>query len=378
MRGIEIAKLAVLAVFSLNTILLAGLLALKAIHRRGDTGRRQRRADHMALLSRHIAFDDCTDAITPEMAEDPAFLDALIDVRSALEGPEVQTLRGIVNRYGIATRQSRRLKSRFPAGRRLRAAVALAELGDESSAPILMEHLADRDPEVRIQCARGLGRIRWIPAIEAIVSRFSEETPWVRSRFADTLIGFGREATGPLVAYIRARHLGEDAGPALAIRTLAVIGDDGATPPLLSTLDEATRLEVLLAVIEALGVLANPLALPKLISTAGHDDWRVRAKTATALGEIGVPSALPELTLGVTDPAWWVRRNSAAALVHVPGGIDRLHAILAGEDAYAADAAAEALADAGELATARARLEAGRAQQRDLALIGYMEKTEDR
>ena len=377
MRGIEIVKLVVLIVFSLNTILLAGLLVLKTVHRRGNTSGQKRRADYMALLSRHIAFDDCTDLITPAMAQDPAFLDALIDVRNALVGPEVQTLRGIVDRYGIVIRQTGRLKSRIPAGRRLRAAVALAELGDQSSAPLLMEHLADRDPEIRIQCARGLGRIRWIPAIEAIVGRFSEETPWVRSRFADTLVGFGGEATGPLMSYIQAHHLNEDAGPALAIRTLAVIGDDSATLPLLSILDEAIRPEVLLAVIESLGVLANPLALPKLLLRAGHDDWRVRAKTATALGLIGEPSALPELIKGLTDSAWWVRRNSAAALVHIPGGIDRLHTALQHADSFASDAASEALADAGELVAARARAEAGEAQERDLVLIGYMEGTEE-
>jgi HEAT repeat protein len=59
------------------------------------------------------------------------------------------------------------------------------------------------------------------------------------------------------------------------------------------------------------------------------------------------------------DENWWVRRSAAGALARMPGGIDALYAALEDEDRYAADAAAEALTDAGELVSARRRIDAG-------------------
>ncbi len=100
-----------------------------------------------------------------KVADDQAFLDALIDMRSIVSGADAETLGTIVDRYDIARRQTKHLKRRARGGRRLRSAAALAELADMSAAQVLIEHLSDDEQEVRIQCARGLGRLRWTPAI---------------------------------------------------------------------------------------------------------------------------------------------------------------------------------------------------------------------
>jgi HEAT repeat protein len=372
MTGHEAAQLSVLIVFATNALLVAGLIVLKTIHRVRDTRRRRRKTSYMALISRHIAYVDCTDPITSKMAADPAFLDALIDVRNAVLGPEVVTLRGIVDRHGVIDRQMSRLESPFPLGRRLRAAVALAELGDESAAMRLMRHLDDREPEIRIQSARGLGRMGWTPAIDAIVARFPIETPWVRSRFADSLIGFGPDATWPLIAYVRINHHFESEGPVAAIRTLAAIGDDQAAQPLIEILHTATDAEIRIAAIETLGDLGSSRALPVLRNQARSADWRIRAKAVSAIGGIGDPGSTVLLERSLTDPDWWVRRNAAAALAQVPGGIDGLYDALVGDDRFAADAAAEALADAGELVAARRRFEDGETMERDRRLLEHM------
>ncbi len=372
MTAIEVTQLAALIIFATNALLVAGLIALKSVNRTRLTKGRQRKSLYMELVSRHIAYENCTDPITPQMAADPMFVDALIDVRNALAGPESETLRGIVDRHGVTERQVARLRSSFPLGRRLRAAVVLAELGDESAVDTLMEHLGDREPEIRIQAARGLGRMRWTPAIDAVVARFNIETPWVRSRFADTLINFGAAATWPLLAYIRVNQPFESVGPVAAIRTLGSIGDDQVVQPLIEVLHNPGDAEIELAVIETLGTLANPSAVPVLRTSARSSDWRVRAKTMTSLGEIGDPASLDVIAGGLTDPEWWVRRNSAAALARVDGGIDRLYDAVGGTDQYAADAAAEALADVGELAAARRRLDDGQAGEQDRVLIGHM------
>jgi HEAT repeat protein len=349
----QLAPLAVLMIFSVNAVLLASLVVLKALHRRRVRNHNERRQTYLKLLSRYVSLDDCDDPITEAMAEDQAFLDALLDMRNAITGDEVAVIRRIVNHHGIIERQVKRLGSRFPLGRRLRASVVLAELGDETSADTLMQHLDDREPEIRIQSARGLGRIQWTPAIDEIVSRFSDETPWVRTRFSDTLIGYGTKATWPLVAYVRINHRFDSTGPALAIRTLAQIQDDQAVGPLLEILAETSDLEIQTAAIDALGEMGSPQAHSTIDHFLDSEHWEMRAKSAQALGGLGDPSAIRRLTSSMRDENWWVRRSSAAAIARLPGGIEALRRSVDDPDPFAADSAAEALADVGEFVPPR-------------------------
>lgn len=377
MNGTTVGLIAVGVVFSLDIILLLGLVTLKAVHRRRGESHDKRRAAYVAVLSRHLAFQHHTDPIGPEAVDDDAFLDAVIDLRNIVTGHEIETLTGIVGNLGLAKQQEARLRSRFPLGRRLRAAVSLAEMGDESTFQVLLDHLGDREPEIRIQCARGLGRMQHTAAIDAILERFGLEESWVRARFADTLVGFGAKATWPLVAYIRV-NLGHDEnhGVIEAIRVLGTIGDREVGPTLAGVLRVASDPEVGIAAIEALGAVGGPLAIRPLMNTFRSPDWRLRAKSATSLGQIGDPSINTVLAGGLEDENWWVRRNSAASLASLPGGDDLLLKAIGSDDPFARDAAAEALADSGALAAARERFEKGQATEGDRALLGYVTSQE--
>lgn len=373
MDATRIGLIAVAVVLVVDAVLLTGLIGIKAIHRRRMIAHERRRGEYISLLSRHLAVPDHTDPISPRLAADPAFIDAVIGLRNTLSGPEVESLTGIVDRLGVSERQVARLRRRFPLAARLTAAVCLAEIGDESTADVLIEHLGDREPEIRIQCARGLGRIRHTPAIDAILERFAVEAPWVRARFADTLLGFGSKATWPLVAYIRV-NMGPGDNDAVidAIRVLGRIGDRTVGPTLSGILRIANDPEVRIAAIEALGAVGGPLAIRPLKHAFRSVDWRLRAKAATALGEIGDPSVSWVLVEGLEDSNWWVRRNTAAALTALPGGHELLLAALESDDRYARDAAAEALADSGALAGARDRSSKGQATPADRILLDYM------
>jgi HEAT repeat protein len=377
MNGTTIGLIAVAVVFGIDIILLSGLVLLKAVHRRRREDYARRRAEYVSILSRHLAFQHHTDTFGPNAAEDDAFLDAVIDLRNIVSGTEIDTLAGIIDSVGVARRQEARLNHRFPLGRRLRAAVSLAEMGDESSASVLIDHLNDREPEIRIQCARGLGRMQYTAAIDPILERLALEHPWVRARFADTLVGFGTKATWPLVAYIRV-NLGHDSnrGVIEAIRVLGTIGDQEVGPSLAGVLRVASDPEVGIAAIEALGLVGGPLAIRPLKYTLRSPDWRLRAKSATALGQIGDPSINPVIADSLEDDNWWVRRNSAAALTALPGGTDLLLGVIESGTSFAADAAAEALADSGALAEARHRVESDEASDADQALIRYVSAQE--
>lgn len=348
--------IAALIIFSVAALLLMVLIVLKAVNRGRMVSYRRRRESYLHLLSRHLAYENCTDPITASMVQDPAFFDALIDMRNAVTGDGISTLHRIVKQHRVIDRQIKRLDSRFFLTRRLRAAVSLAELGDESAADALMRHLNDPRPEIRIQCARGLGRIQWTPAIEEIVWRFHLETPWVRARFSDTLTGFGTKATWPLLAYVRVNHRHETSGPALALQTIAQIQDYQAVGPVLEILGATPNLEIEIAAIETLGELGSPETLPVLLERLDSASWEIRTKSATALGGIGDPTAIPRLREAMRDESWWVRRAAAAAIARLPEGISELYAALDDHDPFAADAAAEALVDAGELVSARQKV----------------------
>jgi HEAT repeat protein len=373
MNGIELLRIAVLVVYIVSGLLLSSLIVGKRIHQRRQLAHYRRRAKYLALLSRGLTTPDLRVDLGPRVAEDQAFLDALIDIRTSVIGPESDELATFVGRFGVMEGYARRLRGRLFVTRRLRAAVALAEVADDSFAPVLMDHLGDREPEIRIQAARGLARMHWTPAIDAIVDRFSVENPWVRSRFEDTLLSFGSKATWPLIAYIRVNHRFESPGSAAAIRTLANLGDRDAVTPLIDILGRASDIEIKLAAIETLGVLGVPLAFESLEKMFTAEDWRLRAKAATALAKVGDPRSLPALSSGLIDSNWWVRRNAAQGLSKYPEGIRRLHAAIRSADPFARDAAAEALADAGEVIAARQRIEEGVPTDEDLELIGFIQ-----
>lgn len=371
MSGIQILRWALMIVFALNGLLLVAILVVKPLHRSQRARHAQRRSTYIALLSRHLAIPQHNVDMGKLVAEDQAFLDALIDMRAIVSGQEAKSLGTIVNTFDIARQQSRNLSHRIRTDRRLRAAVALAELADENAAQILMDHLSDREQEVRIQCARGLARMRWTPAINAILGQFDGETPWVRSRFADTLVTFGDSATWPLLSYINVNHRLESTGVPTAVRALAAIADPESVRPLLRILDDANDPEVSIAIVETLGQIGTPMAFEPVEKAIRSEDWRLRAKAATALASIGDQTVVPSLAVCLEDENWWVRRNSASALARFPGGIDILYDTLLTDDDYARDAASEALADAGELIAARDRIEGGVGARRDFELLEY-------
>lgn len=372
----QASVIAVAVVFIVAAALLVGVVTLKWVHRRRVIRSNSRRAQYLRLISQHLADPGSVTTLTQQQSEDDAFIDAVIDVRNTIIGSSVDSLEGLVDRAGLISLQSGRLRSRFPLGRRLRAVVSLAEIGDASAAEVLVEHLSDHEPEVRIQCARGLARMHHTPAIDQILERFNEETPWVRSRYADTLLSFGKTAAWPLAAFIRVNHAHpNNVGVPEAARVLGKIGEREVGPELAELLYTVKDIDVAVALIECLGDIGGQAALRPLRRTFMSDNWRLRAKTATALGEIGDPSVNPMLYLGLSDASWWTRRNCAASLARLPGGIGFLYDALESPDGYARDSAAESLADVGELIHARMMIENGSAESRHVQLIEHMERT---
>ncbi len=374
MTPFQAAVIVAVMVFAVGLVLLVGVVSLKWVHRRRTNAHKIRRGEYLRAISQHIAAPGSIPRFSALEAGDDAFIDAVIALRSTLAGDGIEQLEGVVDLTGLIEQQAVKLRSLFPLGRRLRAVVALAEIGDDRAARILLHHLNDRVPEIRVQSARGLARMRYTSAIDVILDRLDEESPWVQSRFAESLALFGRDAVWPLVAFIRVHHRHpKERSITEIIRILGIIGDTEVGPALAELLYTAEDVEVRIAIIDSLGLIGGPLALRPLRRMIQSEDWRVRAKTVKAFGLIGDPSVNSTLSEYLNDASWWVRRNSAAALRDLPGGLDLLHDALNSPDAFTRDAAAEALADAGELVAAQDRLETGLGTDRDFRLVGYMQ-----
>ncbi len=375
MTAIEATYAAVVVVLVLGFSLLAGVIGLKWAHRRRVQAHNKRRRSYLRLLSAHLVSPTPTLTLDDRQFEDDAFIDAVIDIRNTVAGDSAVVLKDLIDGRGLINLQAARLRSPFPLGRRLRAVVSLAEIGDQAAGRVLMQHLSDREPEVRIHSARGLARMRYLPAIEPMLERMRYESPLVRSKFGDALIAFGTEASWPMVGFVRVhQHDDDTTGLPEIIRAIGRIGEREVGPALSELLHELENVEICLAIIESLGSIGGPRSLRPLRKTFCSDDWRIRAKAASAMGEIGDPSVNPILFQALGDSSWWTRRNSAGALAVLPGGINWLYDGLISHDEFARDAAAEALADCGELSAAKLRFDSGEGGPRDLRLIRYMDR----
>ena len=88
-------------VFALNALLLAVILTWKPLNRRHRVGHARRRSAYVALLSRHLVIPEHHVMMGRRVAEDQAFLDALIDLRTVVSVEEADALGTIVDRFKI-------------------------------------------------------------------------------------------------------------------------------------------------------------------------------------------------------------------------------------------------------------------------------------
>jgi hypothetical protein len=96
----------------------------------------------------------------------------------------------------------------------------------------------------------------------------------------------------------------------------AALGEMGTAgiDHLLEALRKARNKQEKLGVIEALGEIRDPQAVPELLRALKDPDNEIRWEAALALGEIGEKTTIPALTDGLKDPDRFVRYATAIAL----------------------------------------------------------------
>ena len=180
--------------------------------------------------------------------------------------------------------------------RRMRALVALGRTRAPEGVHALAEALRDGHLEVRLAALRGLGRTACPQAAEEILAWVGEaglQVPALPLQSAliqccterpQLLLPFVKRAEGTL-REILGRVLGEVATPALGFELLQFVDDDSS------------------------------LALDALAELAQDRTWFVRLRAIIGLGQLADPRALPTLLTALTDSNRLVRIRAAEALV---------------------------------------------------------------
>ena len=172
-------------------------------------------------------------------------------------------------------------------------ALALGNMGQPASTPVLIEALSDNDPETRGYVIWALGAARDTTAIDHLVPLLRSEDPEIRKFSAYSLGHIGnRRVEGEIVPLLNDAVDDVRWNAALA---LALLGNSAGVPTLRQMIDRGQlaavtemsagqRQEVMINAIKALAILGDAEARPVVETLAKSDpDLKVRETAMRAL-----------------------------------------------------------------------------------------------
>jgi HEAT repeat protein len=236
-----------------------------------------------------------------------------------------------------------RLATDGPDDVRAAAVDALAQLRVPEAVPLLAV-LARRRPadELARRAQLALGRIATPDAIAAIIAL--TRSPPVSD---EAKVGLRRAGAAALPALAHEVGSGTLTSAALALSSLAALGDRRATAPLVAAVDRGGELAPI--ALDALAALGDRAAVPTVLRAAESTDVATRRRALAALVTLADPRGVVALDRGLADPDPRVR-ESAAKLAEVLGAraaTNGLITLLADKSGAVRDAAASALAAVG-------------------------------
>lgn len=252
---------------------------------------------------------------------------------------------------------------------RVKAAVVLGDLRDNTAIAPLVEHVEDIDYAVRSAALQALVEIGDKSAVEKVVKLLESDIAEVRQDVANQLRRFGdTTAVAPLI-----ERLGDKNGLVrqYAVEALAELGDEAAVMPLIESLGDEEP-SVALSAAEALGKLGDKRAIIPLVARLGHrsggaagalvelkdassisllikqldnDDAKVRRRAAWALGKLRDNSAIGPLIERLGDTVPDVRKVATTALSELGAkrAIPSLIKLLSDNESVVVNAAVAAL-----------------------------------
>jgi len=261
--------------------------------------------------------------------------------------PVLRTRFGKV-RYGV-------LIPGFPSERTQTKAVALEEIGYNSTVPALIAVFKDGDAGVRKETAEALVKIGE-PAVPALSAGLKGSNSDVCKEAAEALVKIGKPAVPALIAALK------DSDSDVCRRAAEAFVKIGkpVVPALIAALKESRAYGLVASVLIKIGeaetvVKIDKPAVPALI--AAHMDSDVYGTVVSILIKIGEEqtlvgigqSAVPALSAALKDSNSDVRRKTVQALGKIGRpAVPALIATLKDDDSYMRERAAEALGEIGD------------------------------
>jgi HEAT repeat protein len=242
----------------------------------------------------------------------------------------------------LVRRAGGRPRTEWGKWRRIHALQRLAQVGHPALPTLLRPVLADPSPRIATAAIRTLGDVGDDWAIDQLVKALREGVG-SRSRIAAELERL-RPAPGPrLVPLLR------DWNPAVRFWGATLLGPypDLAESSLIAlTWDPDPNVRA--AAVETLGGHTGRDVRSAVLARLDDSEWFVRVHAARAAGHVVGAEAAPTIARLLADGKWWVRTAAKDALRGM--GVDAVPSllpVLAHEDAFARNGAAEVLQDIG-------------------------------
>ena len=215
------------------------------------------------------------------------------------------------------------------------AAESLARMNDPRATGLLVGYLSNADWRLRARAAQVLMRVPEASAraVGPLVTSLRDRDLVVRYYAAEALVNVGSPAVTQLVDLFRSGTFAERERSA---RVLARIGQPAALPLSALAQERSTPPELKAASAHMLGLIADPQAVPALVTLLSDDRYFVREQASFALGRIGQP-AIDELIDMSGSPAPATRQAAVSALGTACAEIARRARVASGGSPASAD-----------------------------------------
>lgn len=182
----------------------------------------------------------------------------------------------------------------------------LANIGHSAIEPLVEILRTSTDRDMRKNAAEALGEIGSLEAIEPLILTLADASWFVRKTAADAIIALGRDVIPYLTDALSTDN--EDI-QYWVTATLGTIGKE-AVYPLIDVLRNGER-EMRYFAAEALGRIADPIAVNQLVEALRDQSWPVRKNAAEALQQIGestIATLIRALKNENNDIRYWTKK----------------------------------------------------------------------
>lgn len=189
---------------------------------------------------------------------------------------------------------------------RKHSALALGNIGDDASVPIIMRLLReDSSPEVREAAAIALGNFCRPDVFQGLINALADDDDWVREVASDTLIGIGEQSRRHVVAALKY--------PNEAVRTecryiIDILDDDSYDVCRLWAGLSDKNFEIRLLTINGLWNLCSEEVVPGLKIALDDTNRHIRLAAVLALQCIGTQEAIQIIATAKADKDATIRK----------------------------------------------------------------------